>query len=117
MQIPAISYSDARPIDGYGPGFFRVGGEAHNGSIIVTASSVLRWDGFDDSGTPAAIKDEIDVLLVGTGKALTPLPAAFRDNMEALGIGVEPMATQSACRTFNLLLAEGRRVAAALLPI
>lgn len=117
MQISEISYNDARPIDGYGPGFFRVGGEVHDGAQIVTASTVLRWGGFEDTAVPEALKSEVDVLLVGTGETITPIPTAFRKAMEDAGIGVEPMATQSACRTFNVLLAEGRRVAAALLPI
>ena len=61
-----------------------------------------------------------DVLLVGVGAGLGPLPegfAAMRGALEAEGAGVEVMATPSACRTYNVLLAEGRRVAAALMPI
>lgn len=117
MQISEISYSDARPIDGYGPGFFRVGGDVHDGPQIVTASTVLAWGGFDDHKTPITLNSEVDVLLVGTGETIAPIPAPFRKALENAGIGVEPMSTQSACRTFNVLLAEGRRVATALLPI
>jgi len=117
VQINEISYKDARPIDGYGPGFFRVGGEVFNGSQIVTASTVLIWGGYSDPSAPLSIADNIDFLLVGTGEPMPPVPAEFRTAMEQAGIGIDPMATHSACRTFNVLLAEGRRVAAALLPI
>lgn len=117
MQINEISYKDARPIDGYGPGFFRIGGEALEGPLIVTASTVLPWGGYSDTSTALSISDDIDFVLVGTGEAMAPVNAKFRSALENAGIGVEPMATQSACRTFNVLLAEGRRVAAALLPI
>ena len=61
-----------------------------------------------------------DVLLIGTGAALAVLPPASaeaRAKLEAAGAGAEVMATPSACRTYNVLLAEGRRVAAALMPI
>ena len=117
MELNEISYKDARPIDGYGPGFFRIGGEVYSGPHIVTASSVLPWGGPDDTDTPLALSAEIDVLLVGTGEQMAYLPAEFRNALEKADIGLEPMATASACRTFNVLLAEGRRVAAALLPV
>lgn len=117
MQLTEISYNDARPIDGYGPGIFRVGGEVYSGAQIVTASSVLSWGGLEDVETALSIASEIDVLLVGTGETMTYLPTDFRSALEEAGVGLEPMASANACRTFNVLLAEGRRVAAALLPV
>ena len=117
MQLNEISYKDARPIDGYGLGFFRIGGEVFSGPHIITASSVLSWGGLEDTDAPLALSSEIDVLLVGTGEHMAYLPPEFRNALEKTGIGLEPMATASACRTFNVLLAEGRRVAAALLPV
>ena len=63
---------------------------------------------------------EFDVLLVGMGAAHGAAAAGFaaaRAALEAAGAGVELMATPSACRTYNVLLAEGRRVAAALMPV
>jgi uncharacterized protein len=117
MELNEISYKDARPIDGYGPGFVRIGGDVFSGPHIITASSVLPWGGLEDANTALALSAEIDVLLVGTGEQMAYLPAEFRAAMEKADIGLEPMATASACRTFNVLLAEGRRVAAALLPV
>jgi uncharacterized protein len=63
------------------------------------------------------VKDELDVLFVGTGPEIAHLPAAFRETLEEAGIGVEPMSSPAACRTYNVLLSEGRRVAVALLPV
>jgi hypothetical protein len=60
---------------------------------------------------------EIDILILGTGTEIAHPPTAFRKAVEAAGVGVEPMASPQACRTYNVLLSEGRRVGAALLPV
>ena len=60
---------------------------------------------------------EIDVLFVGTGDEIAHAPPEFRRKVEELGIGVEVMASPAACRTYNVLLSEGRRIGAALLPV
>lgn len=117
MRMTEIDYGRARPIDGYGPGFFRVGGEVHQGALLVTADSVESWGGFEDAATLIALARQVDVLFLGTGPEIAPVPAALRARLEEAGIGVEPMASPSACRTFNVLLSEGRRVAAALIPV
>ena len=117
MQMTEIDYGRARPIDGYGPGFFRVDGTAHPGPLIVTADTVRPWAGLDDLSPLEALKGQIDVLFLGMGPDIAPAPAALRRALEAAGIGVEPMASPAACRTYNVLLSEGRRVAAALLPV
>ncbi len=117
MQLNEIVFDDARPIDGYGPGFFRIGGETMQGAVLVTPVSAGAWGGFEDHAALLALASEIDVLFIGTGAETAHLPTAFRDGLEKAGLGVEAMATPPACRTFNILLSEGRRVAAALLPI
>jgi len=117
MQLNEIDYGKARPIDGYGPGFFRVGGEVTEGAVLVTADRVTAWGGYEDRDTLMPLVGQIDVLFVGTGAEMEYLPPAFRDALDAAGIGVEPMASPAACRTYNVLLSEGRRVAAALLPV
>jgi uncharacterized protein len=117
MKMHEVTYSDAIPFDGYGPGFFRLAGKVHEGDLLVTASTVAAWGGYDDAAAVLAISEEIDVVLVGTGPDMAHIPAAFREKLEEAGIGVETMATASACRTYNILLAEGRRVAAAVLAL
>ena len=112
MRLTEIEFRDGLPVDGYGPGFFRVGGAVWRGAVAVTPDGVRIWGGWDDTVFPG-----IDVLLVGTGAAMAPLPPAFREALEGQGIGVEPMASASACRSYNMLLAEGRRVGLAALPV
>jgi len=117
MQVREISYGAARPIDGYGPGFFRIDGVVLRGPVLVTATGAGSWGGLGDSAAPLALAGRVDVLFVGMGDEIAPLSGALRAALEACGIGVEVMATPSACRTYNVLLAEGRRIAAALLPV
>ena len=117
MRLNEINYNDAVPIDGYGTGFFRVGGERFDGAVIVLPSGVKPWGGFDDTATVLAHADDIDVLFVGTGAEIAHPAKEFRKALEDAGIGVETMASPAACRTYNVLLSEGRRVAVALLPV
>lgn len=117
MRLTEVSYGSARPIDGYGPGFFRVGGHVLRGACLITPWDAGPWGGLDDTGVPLSLAGRIDVLLLGMGEVIRHPPVAFRDALEAAGIGVEVMASPSACRTYNVLLDEGRRIAAALLPV
>jgi len=117
MRLNEVEYTDSKPIDGYGPGFFRIGGERIDGPICVFPSGVKAWGGYDDTATPLAAQADIDVLFVGTGADIAHVPAGFRQVLEEAGIGVEAMASPAACRTYNVLLSEGRRVALALLPV
>jgi len=117
MQLHEIRFDAATPIDGYGPGFFRIGGQVIEGAVLVTAGGARSWGGFDDSPTLLALAGSVDVLFLGTGAETGHIPAALRQTLEAAGLGVEAMNSPAACRTYNVLLAEGRRVAAALLPV
>lgn len=117
MRLTEVTYGTARAIEGYGPGFFRVAGHVLRGSCLITPWDAGPWGGFDDTAAPLSLAGRIDVLFVGTGAAMTFVPAAFRSALEAEGIGVEAMASATACRTYNVLLGEGRRVAVALLPV
>jgi uncharacterized protein len=117
MRLNEISYNDALPIDGYGTGFFRIGGQKYEGAVLALPNGVTSWGGFDDTATVLSVIDTIDVLFVGTGAEIAHLPEEFRTTLEDAGIGVEAMASPAACRTYNVLLSEGRRVAVALLPV
>ncbi len=117
MRLNEISYNDAVPIDGYGTGFFRIGGKRHDGAVLVMPSGVSGWGGFTDTAAVLEHVGDIDVLFVGTGAEIAHPPVAFRTALEDAGIGVETMASPAACRTYNVLLSEGRRVAVALLPV
>lgn len=117
MRLNEVNYSDAKPIDGYGPGFFRIGGKVIKGALIAHAKGVTAWGGFDDVQTLLDLGAEVDVIFIGTGAEISHLPTAFRETLEAAEIGIEPMSSPAACRTYNVLLSEGRRIAAALIPV
>ena len=112
-------------IDGYGAGGFSFAGMSHRGSILVLPDGVHSWTATqpseitDESLGPvfAAARGAIELLLVGTGVDLVPVPPALRAKLKAVGIVAEPMATGAAARTYNILLGERRRVAAALLAV
>lgn len=117
MRLNEVTYDNAVPVDGYGPGFFRVGGEVMENHILLLPNKTLIWSGFGDAEQITAIASEIDVLFIGTGSEIAHIPEDFRAKMDESGIGVELMATPTACRTYNVLLSEGRRIGAALLTI
>lgn len=117
MRLTEITYGQALAIEGYGPGFFRVGTHVLRGSCLITPWSAGPWDGFDDTAPITALIGRIDVLFVGMGAEIAQVPRAFRAPIEAAGIGVEVMNSPAACRTYNVLLGEGRRIAVALLPV
>ncbi len=117
MRVTEVYYPGSPPVDGYGPGFFRVGGAILHGAIALLPAGPVAWAGLADSGPILEQAAAIDVLLIGMGAEIRPLDRGLRATLEAAGIGVEIMATPPACRTYNVLLGEGRRVAAALLPV
>ncbi|EKE43536.1 hypothetical protein OCGS_2268 [Oceaniovalibus guishaninsula JLT2003] len=117
MRLNEVDYDGRRPVDGYGPGFFRIDGRVYRGSVAVLPEGPRMWGGYDDTATLLAVAEQVDVLLIGTGVEIAPLPRAFRQLLEDAGLGLEIMATGAACRTYNVLLGEGRRIGAALLAV
>jgi uncharacterized protein len=117
MQLNEVTFAEATPIDGYGPGFFRVGGNVIQGPVLVTETGACGWGGLDDTQALLDLVGDVDVLFIGTGAEIAHIPASLRSALEAAGLGVETMSSPAACRTYNVLLSEGRRVAAAVLPV
>ena len=117
MRLTEISYDAAKPIDGYGPGFFRIDNKVLYGPCLITPWAAGAWGGFADTAAPLALAGKIDVLFIGMGAEIAHIPGAFREALETAGIGVEVMNSPAAARTYNVLLSEGRRIAAALLPV
>jgi len=117
MRLNEVTYPEGRPVDGYGPGFFRVGGEVVMGGVLILPSGVHPWAGFEALEPILAEADAMDVLFVGTGAEIAHLPAAMRARLEEAGLGLEVMASPPACRSFNVLLSEGRRVGLAARPV
>lgn len=117
MRLNEIAYNDSAPVDGYGPGFFRIGGTLMNGPVITGPLGTHSWAGFDDTAALIALKDYADVVFIGTGADVAHLPEDVLQAMQEAGLGVEAMSSPAACRTYNVLLSEGRRVALALIPV
>ncbi len=110
-------------IDGYGAGGFLFGGMSHRGSILALPSGVhavsITQAGEIDVAVLASLLAEpqgaVDLLVLGTGDSLVLPSRAVRAQLRAAGIGIDPMATHHAISTYNILLGEGRKVAALLL--
>ena len=111
-------------IQGYGGGGFRIAGEAYTSSVIVMPDQTLPWQvtSFDDISITclAPLMHEntgVEVLLIGCGARMGMPRTDIRDALKAFSIVPEWMDTGAACRTFNVLLAEDRAVAAALIAV
>ena len=123
MDITPLVPEGRHVIESYGDEGFRINGERHSGPVIVWPERVVPWA---VSGIATAdietldplfsAEPRIEILLIGSGAAFEMAPAALRKALGARGIAVESMDTGAACRTYNVLMAEDRRVAAALIP-
>lgn len=119
MQMDEMPTGGRPPVDGYGPGGFRVGGTWHGGSVALGPSGVRVFAGDPAAALAALLETDpgIDTVIIGQGAEIAPMPATLRTPLEAAGIGYEHMATPAACRTYNVLLGEERRVAAILVAL
>ena len=121
----AQAYLNERvPIDAYGNGGFRFRDMSHKGSLLCLPSGVYGWqpeDGatltLDDFAAVLAEPQGVGFVLLGTGNSQVFPPAAVRKAFVEAGIGLEPMTTGAAVRTYNVLLGEGRDVACALIAV
>ena len=107
---------ERRPISSFGDGGFRFGDHSHKGHLLVLPSGMSAWDG-KDFGPVLTEKDEIDFLVVGTGVKFARLDARIALQFLKLGINADAMTTSAAIHSFNLMLGEGRRVAACLIAV
>lgn len=117
MRLNEVEYNDSAPIEGYGPGFFRVGGKVFTGAILTGADGTRGWGGYEDKETLLALAGKVDVLFLGTGAEIAHIPKDLQVELDEVGIGVEVMSSPAAARTYNVLLSEGRRIACALRPV
>lgn len=117
MAMRPTDFAGAVPVDGYGPGFFRVADQVHRGPVLVDARGARDWGGLDDRAPLMALTGQVDVLFLGMGAEIAHAPADLVASLEAAGVMVEAMASPAAARTYNVTLSEGRRVACALIPV
>ena len=124
MEITPAIPGDRQVIAGYGAGLFRISGVVHNSSVIVFTDRTIAWpvqsldDLTIDSLAPVRDADPaVEVLLLGVGGQNALVPSALRKALRDAGIVLDSMDTGAACRTYNVLMAEDRRVAAALIAL
>ncbi|KAA6186959.1 hypothetical protein F2Q65_03465 [Thiohalocapsa marina] len=122
MKFSEIADSGTNLIEAYDAGRVRINGQDYSGALMVTAQSVSTDWGPAAAGDltaghlEALLAAEPQVVIIGTGQVQRfPDPTLYA-GLLARGIGVEIMDTGAACRTYNILVSEGRRVVAGLLP-
>ena len=123
-DIPQGHYPYQAPIDAYGNGGFRFAGMSHRGSILCLPTGMDAWRISEPSEVTLealapvlAVADQIDVLFIGLGSDIAGLDPAIRAVFRERQVIVEAVATRSAVTTYNILLAEKRPIAAALLAV
>jgi uncharacterized protein len=124
LKLIRQSAADRQLVQRYGGGGFRVSGVDFKGSILVLPGETLPWPvtamatlRFTDFEPLLARAKDLDVCLLGCGASMTPLPRDLREALKEAGLSVDPMDTGAACRTYNVLMSEGRAVAAALIAV
>src|SRR5215472_15755182 len=122
MELTPLVQAGRQLIERYGPTGFRITGVIWHGPALVFPELTTAWTACDpvkitrESLLPVIEHGGVQILLLGLGKAMTAVPGELRAALRQVGISLEPMDTGAACRTYNVLVAEDRRVAAALIP-
>lgn len=124
MDVTPLVPEGRQIIQGYSAGGFRVSGQSYNGAVFVTPTKTTSWNAGAFSTLSesdfASLFDQaqdIDVVLLGCGAKGEFFPPKLRAALKDRGLSVDVMDTGAACRTYNVLMAEGRRIVAALLPL
>jgi uncharacterized protein len=123
MDITPLIKEGQQIIQSYAGGVFRVSNQTYNNALIVAPHETVLWESVNSFDDLIFEKfqylidqaDDIDVVLLGTGASMQFFDPALKEQLSAKGIVVDVMDTGAACRTYNVLMAEGRRVVAAML--
>ena len=122
MDITPAIAAGKQAIQSYGSAGFRIAGVAYYGPMLVTPDEVFAWSVTDfaaltaDDFKPLLTCDPaIEVILLGCGATGKLIPSRLRMDLKTMGLAIDAMDTGAACRTYNVMLSEDRRVAAALL--
>lgn len=124
MDVTPLIKANTQVIQSYGEGQIKVSGQRYTSPIIVTPEETVLWKNvasFEDLNLKTFQKifeiKTLDVCLLGTGETARFLSPDLRRELKAHNLNVEIMNTGAVCRTYNVLIAEGRQIAAALLPV
>ena len=122
MDLTPVASAGRQIIERYAASGFRVSGVIYHGPVLVFPDLTVAWDAesapdvTSETLAPVIEHGGVEILLLGLGRSTSAVPAALRTALRTAGIALEAMDTGAACRTYNVLVAEDRRVAAALIP-
>jgi uncharacterized protein len=122
MDLTPIVPAGRQIIERYGPSGFRVTGVIWRGPVLVFPDMTMAWTAAGvsavdwESLSPIVGHGGVQILLLGIGSGMAAVDGMLRARLRTAGMSVEVMDTGAACRTYNVLVAEDRRVAAALMP-
>lgn len=121
MDITPLVRPDLNLIQSYKDGLYKITGRVFKGAIIVTADDVYAYDRAGEEVTTinpstfAFLSGKIETILIGKSEGAMPLPVEVRTKYKEYGFSVDVMDIGSACRTYNVLMTEGRSAAVLLL--
>ena len=122
LDISPVDFEGRNIIQSYGNGKFQISDKQYDHSVLVFPDQIIPWAPIDtnnlivdDFKKVLTVGPIVELLLLGCGKTTWFLPLPLRDELKEMGLVLEPMDTGAACRTFNVLLGENRRIAAALM--
>ena len=124
MDVTPLMKPGRQVIQSYAAGQFKISGEVYSGPVIVTADQTLIWKTenppdnlcISDFDQIENLDQNFDVVLLGCGKSVEFITPKFKSDLKNKGITIEAMDTGAACRTYNVMVTEERRVAAVLYP-
>jgi uncharacterized protein len=120
LKLHIAQASGKNLFTGYGDGFVAINGTRHETPLLVTSERVVHWNVASFASLTADAVGELiaqraEIIILGTGASLLFPPPEVARRIAAAGVGLEVMDSKAACRTYNVLTAEGRRVLAAIL--
>lgn len=121
MDVTPLIPAGRQIIQQYRAGGFRISGKEYAGAVIILPERTIAWPVSGDLSLSSfdllkSMARELDIVLLGTGSVQQFIPPALRQALKQQGLNIDSMDTGAACRTYNVLMADGRRIAAALLP-
>lgn len=124
MDITPLIKQGQQIIQSYAGGRFKISGQLYESAVIVQPSGTAAWDAPESFADLSRADfqplidqaDQVDVVLLGSGGRIAFFPPMLREDLKQEGLIIDVMDTGAACRTYNVLMAEGRRVVAALFP-
>jgi len=121
MELSPIVFNGRQFIQSYNNGKFQISGQQFYGSVIIFPEKTIEWDvstykfiSIKNLKPVTELYNDVDLLLIGCGTKFVPRPDKLHSTLKDINITLEWMDTGAACRTFNVLLSEERRVVAAL---